>query len=179
MSDLRPMWEKICSDLGINPGLVHVIFADGKEARNEYGLALGWGGIHYTDGSGELPEVLVVFPYSVGSNGLYLDIEELRDTCYHELIHLLLRDEIEEEDVEKMADIINRRQKGWHFWCSYLRGRAIALGLGPPDPAGMNLWQYARVERKRHRRKMSVGRGLACQFVRGVADREEVTVDEG
>lgn len=170
MSDLRPMWEKICRDLGINARLVDVHFLFGKEARNEYGVS-GWGSVFY-GGQGELPEVVVVFPYTERKNGFRLDWVELRNTCYHELIHLLLRDEIEEEDVEKMGDIINRRQKGWRFWVSYLRGRAIALGLGPPDTAGMTLWQYARVERKRHRRKMSAGRGLACQYVRGVTECE-------
>lgn len=176
MTDLRPMWEKICRDLGINARLVDVHFLFGKEARNEYWVS-GWGSVFY-GGQGELPEVVVVFPYTERKNGFRLDLVELRNTCYHELIHLLLRDEIEEEDVEKMGDIINRRQKGWHFWCSYLRGRAIALGLGPPDPAGMNLWQYARLQRKRHRRGRSVGRGTAGQFAKSVA-RKEVTVDEG
>jgi len=83
-----------------------------------------------------------VYPYVGGK----VDWAELRNTSYHELIHLLLRDDIEEEDVEKMGDIINRRQKGWRFWCSYLSERAIALGLGPPDMADESVAVCATAE---------------------------------
>lgn len=148
--DLQPMWEAICRDLGINPRLTCVHFLFKHEARNDYGLS-SWGGVlHCADELPEvLPEVLVVFPYTVGNNGFHFDWVELRNTCYHELIHiLLLGDAIEEEEVDKMADMLNRRQDGWHYWRIYLRGRAIALGLGPLDPAGMSLWQYARLQRK-------------------------------
>ena len=156
MTDLRPMWEALCRDLGINPRLVHAHFLENFEARWDWDYSwVGWGGVRWPD-DGELPEVVVVFPYSEGKNDLYLDIVELKDTCYHELIHLLLREEIAEKEVAKMADILNLRQNGQHYWRTYLRGRAIALGLGPPDTAGMTLWQYARVERKRHRREMQL-----------------------
>ena len=135
MSDLFSIWKAICGEVGVNAEFIHVIFADANEARHAYGLASGWGGIRYASCHRGLPEVLIVFPYSEGENGLYFDMEEFKNTCYHELIHLLLPDEIEEEDVAKMADILTCRQKGWHFWCSYLSERAIARGLGPPDGA--------------------------------------------
>lgn len=154
MSDLRPMWEAICRDLGINARLVDVHFLFRKEARYEYGVS-GLGAVFYGD-SGKLPEVVVAFPYKVGNNGFDLDWVELKNTCYHELIHLLLRDEVQEEDVEKMSDIINRRQKGWRLWCAYLREKAIALGLGPPDEA------HACAEKER-RRKLPAVQPASCE----------------
>jgi len=174
MTDLRPMWEAICRDLGINPRLVRAHFLEMIEVKFDfdcdYGYFDGWGAARWPD-DGELPEVVVVFPYSERKSGLYLDIVELKDTCYHELIHLLLREEISEKEVAELADILYRQRNEWHylrtFWRSYLRGRAIALGLGPPDTAGMTLWQYARVKRKRHRRERAAGGGLASQFVKG------------
>jgi len=172
MSDLRPMWEKICGDLGINPGLVHVYFVYAHEARNDFWLLSGWGGVTWNPDDGAAPEVLAVFPFIAGKNGWQLDTLELRDTCYHELIHLLLRDEIEEEDVEKIGDIINRRQDGWRYWRSYLRGRAIALGLGPPEPAPLSLWQYARFQRKK--RGIS-GRMIRMEAKDGVSQCEVTT----
>lgn len=132
--------------VGVDVKLVSVHFLFGHEAKNDFGMT-GWGGVGY-GGRGK-PDVVVVYPYKEGKNGFYLDWAELRNTCYHELIHLLLRNDIEEEDVEKMGDIINRRQKGWCFWCSYLSERAIALGLGPPD-MGDESMAVSATAKKRH-----------------------------
>lgn len=141
MTDLRPMWEKICRDLGINPGLVRVYFLEKFEWKWDPDYSwVGWGGAaaRFPADDG-LPEVAMVPPYSEGKNGYYLDMMELRDTCYHELIHVLLRNGIVEEEVTKMADILNRHQDGWRYWRSYLRGRAMALGLAPVPPEQMRL----------------------------------------
>lgn len=59
MSDLRPMWEKICRDLGIDAQLVDVHFLFRKEARYEYGVE-GLGAVNYQKPG--RPEIVVVFP---------------------------------------------------------------------------------------------------------------------
>ena len=107
MRDPRPMWEKICRDLGINPGLVRVYFLENWERKWDPDYSwVGWGcAAARSPADDGLPEVAMVPPYSEGKNGYYLDMMELRDTCYHELIHVLLQDDIvEEEYIEEEID---------------------------------------------------------------------------
>jgi hypothetical protein len=139
IEDLIPMWDGCCKDLGIDPRLIKRYFAPRDERPD-------W--LDYSDYpmgaaccyEGYCPEVLVyIYDFITGFRG----VMAIRETAYHELIHVLLQEKAEEEEVEQLTKIISRRREGWRYCRSYLRGKAFECKLGPPQES-LTLFQWAK-----------------------------------
>ena len=145
ITDLQPLWDECCKDLGIDPCLVKVYFLPIDEppywSDPSY---ITWGEAWWEDGYP--PEVLVdMFDFPTGVLGLM----KIRETIYHELTHVILQEE--EEEVTQLADIINRRRAGWQYYRSYLRSQAFERKLGPPQES-WTLFQWAKRNKSRSRK---------------------------
>lgn len=146
IEDLLPMWDECCKDLGIDPRLVKRHFPP-RDERPDW---LDYG--DYPFGAaccfpGYCPEVLVyIYDYIRGFQG----VMAIRDNTYHELTHVILQEEAEEEEVDQLAKIISRRRKGWRYCRSYLRGKAFERKLGPPQES-WTLFQWAKRNKMKSR----------------------------
>ena len=153
ITDLRPLWEKCCRGLGIDPCLVKVYFWPIDEVPfwsaldnhdNWYQPAAGEA--HWEDGYS--PEV-IVFLDDFMNNGFW-GLLAIREIIYHELTHVILM-EAEEEEVTQLADIITRRRASWQYCRSYLRREAFERKLGPPQE-NWTLFQWAKSNKLRFKK---------------------------
>ncbi len=147
IADVRPLWDKCCKDLGIDPRLVKPYFWPRDEAPDwfdpsNFSLGEAWWE------EGYCPEVLVfLYGLITGPWGLM----NIRDTIYHELTHVILQEQAGEEEVTQLADIISRRRGDWQYCRSYLRGQAFERKLGPPQES-WTLFQWAKSNKLRFRK---------------------------
>ena len=147
ITDLRPLWEKCCKDLGIDPCLVKTYFSPiDKPPYWSDPSYCTWGEAWWEDGY--LPEVLV---FLVDFNNGILGLMGIRDTIYHELTHVILREQAGEEEVTQLADIISRRRASWQYCRSYLRREAFERKLGPPQES-WTLFQWAKSNKLRFKK---------------------------
>jgi len=138
IADVRPLWDKYCKDMGIDPRLVKPYFLPRDEAPDWFDRSdcqLGeawWEGV-------PCPEVAVfLYDFITGSSGLM----DIRTIIYHELTHVILQ-EAGEEEVTQLADIIIRRRAGWQYCRSHLRSQAFERKLGPAQES-WTLFQWAK-----------------------------------
>ena len=138
ITDVRPLWDKCCKDLGIDPRLVKPYFLPRDEAPDWFDcsdcqLGEAWWEEVYC------PEVVVfLYNFITGSSGLM----DIRTIIYHELTHVILQ-EAGEEEVTQFADIITWRRAGWRYCRSYLRSQAFERKLGPAQES-WTLFQWAK-----------------------------------
>ncbi len=138
ITDIQPLWENCCRNLGIDPCLVKTYFLPiDKPPYWSDPSYVTWGEAWWEDGYP--PEVLVdMFDFPTGVLGLM----KIRETIYHELTHVILQEE-EEEEVTQLADIITRRRASWQYCRSYLRWEAFKRKLGPAQES-WTLFQWAK-----------------------------------
>ncbi len=146
ITDVRPLWDECCKDLGVDPYLVKVYFLPLDEppywSDPSY---ITWGEAWWEDGY--RPEVLVdMYDFPTGILGLM----KIRETIYHELTHVILQ-EAGEEEVTQLADIITRRRASWQYCRSYLRREAFERKFGPPQES-WTLFQWAKRNKLRFRK---------------------------
>ena len=147
ITDVRPLWDECCKNLGIDPRLVKTYFSP----RDEFPDWLDPS--DYPMGAtcceeGRCPEVLVlIYDCITGFRGLM----KIRDTSYHELTHVILQEQAGEEEVTQLADIISRRREGWQYCRSYLRSQAFERKLGPAQES-WTLFQWAKRNKPRSRK---------------------------
>ena len=138
ITDVRPLWDECCKDLGIDPCLVKTYFLPVDKPpywfdHSDCQLGEAW----WEDGYP--PEVLVfLYDFITGSSGLM----DIRTIIYHELTHVILQ-EAGEEEVTQFADIIIRRRAGWRCCRSYFRSQAFERNLGPAQES-WTLFHWAK-----------------------------------
>ncbi len=146
ITDVRPLWDKCCKDLGIDPRLVKPYFLPRDKDPDWFDptwcqLGEAW----WEDGY--RPEIAVaMYDFTTGIQGLM----KIRETIYHELTHVILQ-EAGEEEVTQLADIISRRRTSWRCCRSYLRSQAFERKLGPPQES-WTLFQWAKANKSRFRK---------------------------
>ncbi len=146
ITDVRPLWDECCKDLGIDPCLVKTYFLPVDEPPYWFDHSYCQLGEAWWE-DGYPPEVLVfLYDFITGSSGLM----DIRTIIYHELTHVILQ-EAGEEEVTQFADIITRRRAGWQYCRSYLRREAFKRKLGPPQE-GWTLFQWAKRNKLRFRK---------------------------
>jgi len=147
ITDVRPLWDECCKDLGIDPRLVKAYFLPLDEPPywfdpSNFSLGEAW------REDGNRPEVLVfLYDLIIGPWGLMT----IRETIYHELTHVILQEQAGEDEVTQLADIISRRRAGWKYCRSYLRSQAFERKLGPPQES-WTLFQWAKSNKLRFRK---------------------------
>lgn len=139
ITDVRPLWDECCKDLGIDYRLVKPYFLPIDEAPgwfdpSNFSLGEAW----WEDGY--RPEVLVfLYDLITGPWGLMT----IRETIYHELTHVILQEQAGEDEVTHLADTISRRRAGWQYCRSYLRREAFERKLGPAQES-QTLFQWIK-----------------------------------
>ena len=147
ITDVQSLWDECCKDLGIDPCFVKVYFWPIDEVPFWCDPSyITWGEAWWEDGYP--PEVLV---FLVDLNNGVLGMMGIRDTIYHELTHVILREQAGEEEVTQLADIITRRRAGWQYCRSYLRSEAFKRKLGSIQE-GWTLFQWAKKNKLRFRK---------------------------
>ncbi len=147
ITDVRPLWDECCRDVGIDPRLVKPYFPPIDERPDwldpydhPFGAACCY--------PGYCPEVVVfIYDYIRGFRGLMA----IRDDTYHELTHVILQEQAGEEEVAQLADTVSRRRAGWQYCRSYLRSQAFELKLGPAQES-WTLFQWAKRNKTRFRK---------------------------
>ena len=146
ITDVQPLWDGCCKDLGIDPRLVKPYFLPIDEAPvwfdcSDCQLGEAW----WEEVC--CPEVVVfLYDYMTGDYGLM----DIRTIIYHELTHVILQ-EAGEEEVKQLADIITRRRASWKYCRNYLRSQAFERKLGPPQES-WTLFQWAKRNKSRSRK---------------------------
>lgn len=143
ITDVRPVWDEYCKDLGIEPCLVKTYFLPVDDSPYWYDPSYCQLGEAWWE-DGYRPAVLVfLHDFITGFWGLM----NIRGIIYHELTHVILR-EAGEEEVTQFADIITRRRAGWQYCRSYLRSQAFKRKLGPAQES-WTLFQWAKSNKSR------------------------------
>ncbi len=147
ITDLRPLWDECCKDLGIDPCLVKVYFLPIDELPY-------WSDPSYCSlgeawcEDGYRPEVLI---FLADLKNEFWGLMGLREIIYHELTHVILHEQAREEGVTQLADIISRRRSSWQYCRSYLRSQAFKRKLGPPQES-WTLFQWAKSNKLRFKK---------------------------
>lgn len=146
ITDVKPLWNDCCKDLGIDPRLVKPYFLPRDKDPDWFDPT--WcqrGEAWWVDGY--RPEV------SIAMYGFENEIQgmlNIREIIYHELTHVVLQ-EAGEEEVTQLAEIINRRRTGWEYYRSYLKSHAFKRKLGPSQDS-WTLFQWAKKNKSRFRK---------------------------
>ena len=89
ITDVRPLWDECCKDLGIDPRLVKPYFLP-RDKTPEWLDPTDYPMGAACCEEGCCPEVLVlIYDYITGFRGLM----KIRDTTYHELTHVILQEQ--------------------------------------------------------------------------------------
>ena len=144
------LWDKCCRDIGIEPRLVKAYFLPIDEPPYWFDPCYcQLGEAFWEDGR---PEVLVVL---YENKDKLFGVMTLRHVIYHELTHVILRDEANEEEVTEVALIVSPHRQGCSYWRCYLRSRAYQRGLGPVQER-LSLFQWARAHKSVGKRAKTI-----------------------